>query len=172
MFEQLLESVAYMHGQGVLHRDIKPGNVLVDREGEPRIIDFGVARATDSDMAVTTLQTDVGQLVGTVQYMSPEQARNSASVTALSDVYSLGATLYHLLVGRPPFQASDVLETIKQVMMDEPVAPRQLDPSIDRDMWMQIIPGNTTRFGFTVQFQTEDAQGRASSGFDWWAFGN
>lgn len=90
------------HLKGIIHRDIKPANILVGIDGEPKVIDFGVARCTNSDIAVTTQQTQVGQLIGTLQYMSPEQCDgDSANIDSRTDVYSLGAVLYELLAGRP-----------------------------------------------------------------------
>jgi len=98
-------AVAYGHRMGIVHRDLKPGNILVSADGEPKVIDFGVARATDADLAVTTLQTDVGQLVGTLRYMSPEQFDADASrIDGRSDVYALGLVLHELLVGSLPYE--------------------------------------------------------------------
>ncbi|MDG2424648.1 MAG: protein kinase [Phycisphaerales bacterium] len=109
LFCEVCDAVHHGHTKGIIHRDLKPGNVLVDREGQPRIIDFGVARATDSDMAVTTLQTDVGQLIGTVQYMSPEQCEADPDILdTRSDVYALGIMLYELLTNKLPYDLKTV----------------------------------------------------------------
>ncbi|MHC4992522.1 MAG: serine/threonine protein kinase [Planctomycetota bacterium] len=103
LFTKVCHAVQYAHQQGVIHRDLKPDNILVDDFGEPKILDFGVARATDSDMQLTTVQTDIGQLIGTVPYMSPEQVTGDpADVDTRSDVYSLGVVLYELLCGQLP----------------------------------------------------------------------
>ncbi|MCK4872814.1 MAG: protein kinase [Phycisphaerales bacterium] len=104
LLAKVCDAVHHGHEQGIIHRDLKPGNILVDSTGEPKIIDFGVARATDSDIAVTTLRTDVGQLIGTLQYMSPEQCdADAGSLDARSDVYALGVVMYELLCGRLPY---------------------------------------------------------------------
>ena len=98
------EAVNHGHQRGVIHRDLKPGNILVDESGQPKVIDFGVARATDADMTIATLQTDVGQLVGTLRYMSPEQCEGDAiEIDTRSDVYALGVVLFELLTGELPY---------------------------------------------------------------------
>jgi predicted Ser/Thr protein kinase len=115
LFVKVCDAVQYAHQKGIIHRDLKPDNVLVDEHGEPKILDFGVARLTDSDIQVTTLQTDVGQLVGTVSYMSPEQATGDPrELDTRSDVYALGVMLYELLSGRLPYDLSD--KSIPQVL--------------------------------------------------------
>ncbi|MFO0829352.1 MAG: serine/threonine-protein kinase [Phycisphaerales bacterium] len=99
---RIAEAVGAAHRLGIVHRDLKPQNVLVDRAGQPKVLDFGVARATDGDVAMTTMQTDVGQLIGTLAYMSPEQVGGDpAAIGVRSDVYSLGAVAYELLARRP-----------------------------------------------------------------------
>jgi eukaryotic-like serine/threonine-protein kinase len=123
--------VQFAHEQGILHRDLKPHNILIDsRSQRPLVADFGLAKFT----ADTNELTRAGDVIGTPSYMSPEQAQDSSKVTALSDVYSLGATLYHVLAGRPPFQAANLGETIRQILHEEPLPPRQLNPAIDADL--------------------------------------
>ncbi|MHC4996390.1 MAG: serine/threonine protein kinase, partial [Planctomycetota bacterium] len=107
LFLEAAAAVHHGHTKGVIHRDLKPDNIIVDSHGRVKIIDFGVARATDSDMAVTTLQTDIGQLIGTVQYMSPEQIEAEPDdLDTRSDVYSLGVVLYELLCDQLPYDVS------------------------------------------------------------------
>jgi eukaryotic-like serine/threonine-protein kinase len=101
---QVCEAVQHAHQKGVIHRDLKPSNILVDRYGQPKVLDFGVARATDSDVQVTTERTDMGQLIGTIPYMSPEQVQGDpAQLDTRSDVYALGVVGYKLLTGRLPY---------------------------------------------------------------------
>ncbi|MBT7658383.1 MAG: serine/threonine protein kinase [Phycisphaerae bacterium] len=104
LFDKVCNAVHHGHQKGVIHRDLKPDNILVSKNGEPKIIDFGVARATDADMAVATMQTTMGQLVGTLQYMSPEQCDADPDLIDIrSDVYSLGIILFQLLSGKLPY---------------------------------------------------------------------
>ncbi|MEI7459813.1 MAG: protein kinase [Pirellula sp.] len=119
------------HEQGILHRDLKPHNIMVDGKSDrPLVTDFGLAKFVEGQDALTY----AGEIMGTPSYMSPEQAQDAGKVTASADLYSLGATLYHLLTGRAPFQASNIAETIRQLIDKEPVALRQLNASIDRDL--------------------------------------
>lgn len=109
LFTKVCDAVHHGHQKGIIHRDLKPGNILVDSQGQPKVIDFGVARATDSDLAVTTLQTDVGQLIGTLQYMSPEQCdADPHDIDTRSDVYALGIVLYEMLSEQLPYDVTKV----------------------------------------------------------------
>ncbi len=131
MVKTVAEAVQYAHDKGVIHRDLKPGNILLDKDGNPRVTDFGLAKLTESGSDLT----GTGQILGTPSYMPPEQAAAQVSaVGRLSDVYSLGAILYCLLTGRPPFQAASPLETLLQVQKQEPVPPRQLNPNLPLDL--------------------------------------
>lgn len=109
LFRAICAGVEYGHQRGVIHRDLKPGNILVDTEGHPKIIDFGVARSTESDSVSATLATEAGQLIGTLQYMSPEQVDlDPAGLDTRSDVYALGVILYQLLVARLPYDLGSI----------------------------------------------------------------
>jgi WD40 repeat protein/tetratricopeptide (TPR) repeat protein len=129
---QLAESIHFAHTRGVIHRDLKPANVLMDGRGHALITDFGLAKRVDADGSLT----ETGQVMGTPSYMSPEQATGGAAdeVGPRSDIYALGATLYCLLTGRPPFQAATAVETLRLVLECEPVAPRKLTPGVHRDL--------------------------------------
>ena len=128
---EVAKTVAYAHDQRVIHRDLKPANILIDEAGKPRITDFGLAKWIDrpSDVSRT------GDVIGTPSYMPPEQATGRRErIDARSDVYSLGATLYTLLVGRPPFYADNPTDTCLQVLYQEPISPRQQNPKVPRDL--------------------------------------
>lgn len=127
----IAEAVEYAHSKGVIHRDLKPANVLLDKQGLPRVTDFGLAKRTDDEKGLTAS----GQIMGTPSYMPPEQAAGeTANISASSDIYSLGAILYELLVGRPPFQAAKVIDTLQQVIHQNPVHPSLLNGTIHRDL--------------------------------------
>jgi serine/threonine protein kinase len=130
LLEPVARAVQHAHESGVLHRDLKPHNVLLDRDGTPLVADFGVAKVFESGQDATR----TGDLLGTPSYMAPEQADGAARATAASDVYGLGAILYEMLTGRPPFRAATVAETLHQVKYDDPAAPRGLNPAIARDL--------------------------------------
>lgn len=131
VMETVAEAVAYAHERKIIHRDLKPANVLMDATGQPRVTDFGLAKSTETASQLTA----TGQVMGTPSYMPPEQALGKLDeVGPLSDVYSLGALLYCLLTGRPPFQAANVVDTLRQVVEKEPVPPQQLNPEVDRDL--------------------------------------
>ncbi|MCZ6837302.1 MAG: serine/threonine-protein kinase [Planctomycetota bacterium] len=108
LFTSICEAVNHAHQKGIIHRDLKPGNILITATGQPKILDFGVARATDSDLQITTRQTDLGQLIGTLPYMSPEQVEGrSGHVDGRSDVYALGVILYEMLASKLPYDLGD-----------------------------------------------------------------
>ncbi len=132
MLQKMAEAMAYAHSRGVIHRDLKPANVLLTSSGEPKIGDFGLAKKLDDDESA---MTRTGAVLGTPSYMSPEQASGlNQEVGPLSDVYSLGAVFYDLLTGRPPFRGTSVMDTLLQLRTREPVAPRELQPGIPRDL--------------------------------------
>jgi len=125
------DAVHYAHHQGVLHRDLKPSNILLGRDNRPRITDFGLARIEKADSNLTLS----GQMLGTPGYLPPEQASlRRGQAGPYSDVYSLGATLYHLLTGRPPFMAGTAADTIQQVLSADPVSPQRLNPRLPKDL--------------------------------------
>jgi eukaryotic-like serine/threonine-protein kinase len=123
LMSKICEAVHHAHQRGIIHRDLKPGNILVDETGQPKILDFGVARAMDSDAQVTR-QTDPGQLVGTLAYMSPEQVlADPLELDTRSDVYALGVVLYELLAGRLPYTVSPRLHEAVQTIREEEPRP-------------------------------------------------
>jgi serine/threonine protein kinase len=134
--ELLARAVHHAHQEGVIHRDLKPANILLDPEGQPRVTDFGLAKQWDTTGdAPANGPTQSGAIVGTPSYMAPEQAAGRTSeVGPAVDVYALGAIFYELLTGRPPFKGETALETLHQVLHNEPVGPRNLQPKVPRDL--------------------------------------
>ena len=131
LIAKMARTVHHAHEHGILHRDIKPGNILLDANGEPHLTDFGLARLVESESTVTrTLE-----VLGTPSYMAPEQAAgNNVKLTSATDVYGLGAVLYQLLTGHPPFAGGTTYETIKLLLETEPRPPRLWNPKVDRDL--------------------------------------
>src|SRR6266496_4280562 len=128
---KVARTVHYAHEHHILHRDIKPGNILLDRQGEPHLTDFGLARLVETESTVTRTM----EVLGTPSYMAPEQAvGNNAAITSATDVYGLGAVFYQLLTGHPPFAGGTTFETVRLVLDTEPRQPRLLSPKIDRDL--------------------------------------
>src|SRR6266446_4024750 len=130
LIAKVARTVHYAHEHHILHRDIKPGNILLDRQGEPHLTDFGLARLVETESTVTRTM----EVLGTPSYMAPEQsAGNNAAITSATDVYGLGAVLYQLLTGNPPFAGGTTYDTVRLVLDTEPRQPRLLNPKIDRD---------------------------------------
>lgn len=137
LFVSVARGVQHAHDRGVIHRDLKPANILVDSAGQPRILDFGIARITDADVRATTLQTSVGQIIGTVAYMSPEQASGDpGAIDERSDVYSLGVIAYELLTGRLPVPVDNMMihEAVRAIREDEPTVMTTITRGIPSDL--------------------------------------
>jgi WD40 repeat protein len=130
LLAKVAKAVHHAHQRGILHRDLKPSNILIDEQGEPHVTDFGLAKRVETEQG----QTRSGAILGTPSYISPEQARSEKGLTTATDVYGLGAILYELLTGRPPFQAATPLDTILKVLSDEPISPRRLNPRTPADL--------------------------------------
>src|SRR5216110_1615763 len=131
LIAKVARTVHYAHEHGILHRDIKPGNILLDAKGEPHLTDFGLARLVETESTVTRTM----EVLGTPSYMAPEQAvGNNARVTSATDIYGLGAVFYQLLTGHPPFAGGTTFETVRLVLDTEPRQPRLWNRKIDRDL--------------------------------------
>ncbi len=131
LVEVLARAIAEAHRLGIVHRDLKPGNILMTTEGAPKIADFGLAKLLNTDSGLTATES----ILGSPSYMAPEQAEGKTKTAGpRADLYSLGAILYELLTGRPPFRGTTVLETLQQVKTAEPVAPSRLVPGLPRDV--------------------------------------
>lgn len=127
----IANAIAHAHERGLIHRDIKPHNILNDRKGTPYLVDFGLAKNLGFE---GTELTESGGLVGTIAYLAPEALKGSRLATASSDQYSLGATLYHLLTGRPPFQSSNLSLMMQLIETEDPLSPRKLNPAVPPDL--------------------------------------
>jgi serine/threonine protein kinase len=161
LFTMITSAVEHGHHRGVVHRDIKPGNILIDSKGEPKLIDFGVARSLSSETVQEQAMTEAGRLVGTVQFMAPEQVDpNISDIDARCDVYALGAVLYQMLTARLPrtLEGLPIYEAIRQICKEDPVLPTVYDNTIDQDLEaiiMKSIENNRSK-----RYQNAGAFGR------------
>jgi serine/threonine protein kinase/tetratricopeptide (TPR) repeat protein len=155
LIRRLCEAVQHAHQNGVIHRDLKPGNVLVDELGQPKILDFGIARATDSDVQTTTMRTSVGELIGTLAYMSPEQASGDPEeIDTRSDVYAIGVIAYELLTGRLPLDLGErmVHEAVRVIRDEEPQRLSRIKPRLGGDV--ETITAKALEKDKTRRYQT------------------
>jgi len=127
---QIAHALAYAHTEGVLHRDVKPANILVDPAGRAQLTDFGLARLCDENLRLT----ESGELLGTLSYMSPEQVVAAATVGPASDQYALGAILYELMLGNPPFYRPGVIDCLNAILNEDPLPPRSVRPELPRNL--------------------------------------
>ena len=130
LMHKVVLAVEFLHQQGMLHRDLKPANILVGPDLEPKLLDFGLAL----DLSMQERLSTIGEVAGTPEYLSPEQTRGAVTLDARSDVFSLGAVLYELLTGQPPFRGDNVADLMRRIREQDPVLPRRLDPAIPKDL--------------------------------------
>ncbi len=156
------DAVQYAHQRGVIHRDLKPGNILVEDDGQPKVLDFGVARATNSDLQATSMHTRTGQLIGTLAYMSPEQASGDpAAIDTRSDVYALGVIGYELLCGRPPYELDGkaILEAARIIRDETPARPsehrRELRGNVDLVLAKTLKKDPAERYGSAAELAAD-----------------
>ncbi len=172
----IARAIHFAHQHGILHRDLKPSNILIDVDDEPHVTDFGLAKRLGGDSG----QTRSGSVLGTPSYMAPEQADGRIKdLGPWTDVYSLGAVLYEMLTGRPPFRAETAVDTVMQVLQNEPVPPRLLNPNVDPELetiTLKCLEKEPSRRYASAEALAEDLQrylngdpieARTSSVFDW-----
>ena len=158
LFLIVCDAVQHGHLKGIVHRDLKPANILISSSGRPKVIDFGVARSTDSDLALTTLQTDVGQILGTLQYMSPEQcAADPNDIDTRSDVYALGVVLHELLTGKVPYDigAAALHEAVRIIREESPGRLSTIDRRLKGDL--ETITGKALEKERARRYQSASA---------------
>src|ERR1043165_3724018 len=158
LMARVCDAVQHAHQKGVIHRDLKPGNILVPADGQPKVLDCGVARATDSDIQSTTVQTGIGQLIGTVPYMSPEQVGGDpAELDTRSDVYALGVVLFELLSGRLPYslEAKMIHAGARVIREEDPTRLSSIDRSLRGDV--ETIVGHALEKDKTRRYQAASA---------------
>ena len=159
---KILAAVEHAHKKGVIHRDLKPGNILVDGVGEPKVLDFGVARGTNHDLEITTVETDVGRLVGTLPYMSPEQVQaNPDELDTRSDVYALGVVCYELLAGKLPYDVRNksIPDAARVIEEDHPTPLSRFDRrfrgDLDTIMAKALEKDKTRRYQSCTEFSSD-----------------
>ena len=135
LMAKVARAMQHAHGHGILHRDLKPGNILIDLEGEPHVTDFGLAkRFGEIEIHAKENLTVTGAVVGTPKYMSPEQARGEKAITTATDIYALGAILYELLTGQPPITGGSLADILRRIVTEPPAKPSVREPSADPDL--------------------------------------
>jgi serine/threonine protein kinase len=160
---QICDAVSYIHKNGVIHRDIKPDNIIFLGEGQAKLLDFGYAKLTDFGSAKfsedTEYENNTGRLIGTILYMSPEQLQNSDDVDERADIYSLGVSLYEMLTGKLPFYGESVGEVVLKILTDEPELPSKANPGLPKcldSIIMKALSKNAgNRYENITQFAEE-----------------